>query len=284
MNHPVQGEFPEFGGTWTEEKLDALRKYLGAFTKVMKNRNLAPVYIDAFAGAGKRREEHDDIVEFRDGSAKIALEIDNPPFEKLVFVEKNPTYVASLNQMVSDLHAEDRVRVIQDDANRALPSIIDELDMLDRAVLFVDPFGTEMQFQALAGIARHKGVDVWILFPVGLISRFYLTREQPTDPARIALLNQVFGSDDWVSLYDQQTLFGGHRRLEDNAGINAMTEIYRRQLIKVFARVAPESISLRNSKNVRQFELLFAMTNPSRKAQAVALRIANHIIRFARSS
>ena len=97
MNHPVQGEIPKFGGTWTEKKLRALRQYLEAFTKVMKNRNLAPVYIDAFAGAGRRKEEHDDIIEFRDGSAKIALEIDDPAFEKLIFVEKNPAYVASLN-------------------------------------------------------------------------------------------------------------------------------------------------------------------------------------------
>ena len=186
--------------------------------------------------------------------------------------------------MVSDLQAEDRVRVIQNDANRALPSIIDELDMLDRAVLFVDPFGTEMQFQALASAARHEGVDIWILFPVGLISRFHLTRSQPTNPADITLLNQVFGNDDWMSLYDQQTLFGDNRRLEDNAGITAMTEIYRRQLTKVFARVAPESISLRNTMHVRQFELLFAMTNHSERAQEIALGIANHIIKSARSS
>lgn len=281
MSPFTQGAFPEFGGTWTEKKLDALRRYLRAFTKVSKNRDWNPVYIDIFAGAGMRKEEHDEVVEFRDGSAKIALEIDDPPFEKLIFVEKNPAYAFSLKLIVEEFQAEDKAGIISNDANLVLPNIINGLDKMDRAVLFVDPFGVEMDFESLATVAEHQGVDIWILFPVGLISRFYLTRKQPTDEADIALLNRVFGNGDWESLYDQQTLFGDKRRLEDDAGINAMTEIYRHQLTKAFARVAPESISLRNTKNRRQFELLFAMTNPNGRAQEIALRIAEHIIKSA---
>lgn len=278
MNSPEQGAFPEFGGTWTERKLSAIRKYLLAFTHVMMNQNFQSVYIDAFAGAGHRMQEHNEVKEFRDGSAKIALEIADPAFDRLVFIEKNPAYVISLQKLVGDLGAEDRVSITEGDANTILPSVIGDLDKFDRAVLFIDPFGTEMQFQALATAAQHEGVDAWILFAVGLISRFYLTRAQPTNEADIMLLNQVFGSDEWKSLYDQQTLFGDKRRLEDDAGISVMTEIYRRQLSQSFARVAPDSISLRNTNNVRQFELLFAMTNHSEPAQAAALRIANHII------
>lgn len=93
----------EFGGDWTEQKLERLRKYLPAFMKVMHQNATArnyfqTIYVDAFAGTGYRsvRERHagssaleasffdeeepvdealgaPDTARFRDGSAAIAL-------------------------------------------------------------------------------------------------------------------------------------------------------------------------------------------------------------------
>lgn len=47
-------ETHRFGGTWTEEKLAALREYLSAYTQILKNKRLTRYYIDAFAGTGDR--------------------------------------------------------------------------------------------------------------------------------------------------------------------------------------------------------------------------------------
>ena len=45
-----------FGGRWTEEKLEILRKYLQAYNTALKNQPFKRVYIDAFAGTGYRKQ------------------------------------------------------------------------------------------------------------------------------------------------------------------------------------------------------------------------------------
>jgi three-Cys-motif partner protein len=46
-----------FGGTWTEEKLAVLRKYLVAYATIMRNTPFRFAYIDAFAGSGYRKQQ-----------------------------------------------------------------------------------------------------------------------------------------------------------------------------------------------------------------------------------
>ncbi len=53
------GKAHSFGGDWTSTKLDILGKYLGAYTKALKDkptsaRPFVKAYIDAFAGTGYR--------------------------------------------------------------------------------------------------------------------------------------------------------------------------------------------------------------------------------------
>jgi three-Cys-motif partner protein len=42
----------QFGGDWTEEKLDRVRKYLAAYATIMNKQKFRFAYIDAFAGTG----------------------------------------------------------------------------------------------------------------------------------------------------------------------------------------------------------------------------------------
>ena len=82
-----------FGGDWTERKLDALRRYLQAYSTALSKTRFRKVYIDAFAGTGYREQKlmptemtplifDDEVAQisssepqrFLDGSAKIALQ------------------------------------------------------------------------------------------------------------------------------------------------------------------------------------------------------------------
>lgn len=83
----------QFGGDWTEHKLQALKKYLEAYMTIFTGNERAryfdTVYVDAFAGTGYRTltnpqeqelfEElrQDDNQRYLEGSAKIALGIKN---------------------------------------------------------------------------------------------------------------------------------------------------------------------------------------------------------------
>ena len=86
----------KFGGTWTQDKLGRIGKYLPAYTTIFRSneraRFLRTVYVDAFAGTGYSepitRKESDQLFlefeekearEFLKGSARIALE-DRPSF------------------------------------------------------------------------------------------------------------------------------------------------------------------------------------------------------------
>jgi three-Cys-motif partner protein len=65
-------------GTWSEAKLELIRKYGTAYSTILSNRpRLTHVYIDAFAGAGMHvSRKTGELVQ---GSPIQALEID-PPF------------------------------------------------------------------------------------------------------------------------------------------------------------------------------------------------------------
>ena len=56
---PKRATEHRFGGAWTQEKLEVLRKYLVAYTNVLKNQRLERYYIDAFAGTGDRTSHRD---------------------------------------------------------------------------------------------------------------------------------------------------------------------------------------------------------------------------------
>lgn len=48
----------EFGGTWTEEKLQMVGKYLQAYAVIMNKHNFRFASINAFAGTGYREEKN----------------------------------------------------------------------------------------------------------------------------------------------------------------------------------------------------------------------------------
>ena len=91
-----------FGGSWTTEKLERVRKYLSAYATIMKRQNFHFAYIDAFAGTGYRTDRQDadsgelmfpeiaeqEVQEFLDGSARIALQV-QPRFQKYILIEKD---------------------------------------------------------------------------------------------------------------------------------------------------------------------------------------------------
>jgi hypothetical protein len=79
----------EFGGNWTQQKLELLQEYLSAYTKIFdrneKARFFRTTYVDAFAGTGYMRiaerepglfdESLDDLETYQKGSVIRALEI-----------------------------------------------------------------------------------------------------------------------------------------------------------------------------------------------------------------
>lgn len=269
----------DFGGPWTRTKLDILKNYLEAYTTALKDKPFRLIYVDAFAGSGLWKPPSPDTLEdpadFRamwKGSAAIALDIDNKPFDRLVFIEKDDDRCRSLRRLASR-----RVKIVRDDANKAIPDLCRTMKPSDRAVVFLDPFATEVSWSTVKTLADTKKVDCWILFPLSAISRMMPGKRDP-DPALARHLDRVFGGPYWRHLYQnspQLELFGQQNR-ERISGSEPVMELYRERLELVFEKVVPTRRILRNSKNVPLFALYFAASN--KRGASIAVRIADHLL------
>lgn len=95
----------EFGGTWTLQKLEALEKYLPAYTTILTKsaggRFFKTVYVDAFAGSGKMTVEEKDPLfsteelQYLKGSASRALATE-PPFDRYIFIDADSSNTKNL--------------------------------------------------------------------------------------------------------------------------------------------------------------------------------------------
>ena len=275
-----------FGGSWTEAKLNILSEYLNTYTTFLKNKPFRLIYFDAFAGgglwsprAGYAEDDYREAREFHKGSPLRALEVSARPFDKLVFVEKDPSRSRSLKEM-REKHTHRDIEIINEDANAVLPKFCRELDSFDRAVVFLDPYATQVSWETVRAIAKTRKIDCWILFPRMAIARMMPVDNEPTPELR-SRLDQVFGGREyWENLYSpsiQMSFLDDGPRQEREQGSENIALCYLKRLESVFTCTASVRRTFRNSKASPMFELFFAAGNPVGAPKAV--EIAEHILR-----
>ena len=290
----------KFGGSWTEEKLQILQAYLGRYTTVLKKQPFHLTYIDAFAGTGYVDHSSaylshgnpllvnavdNDTAGVLKGSARLALEVIDRPFDQFVFVEQNPAYARELHRLGAEF-ANRAIRIEQADANAFLPEWCENRNQrlsvpwrYHRAVVFLDPFATEVNWQTVRCIAETKSVDLWILFPLSALTRI-LPREREPDEVYAYTLDRVYGSPEWRNeLYHtrtQATLFGDELVTSVRSDQRAIVDAYLRKLESIFAKIAPSPKWFHNSRNSPQFAFMFAASNPS--GAPIAVQIASHLL------
>lgn len=285
----------QFGGAWTQEKLEVLSKYLRAYTKIFERNRGARfykiIYVDAFAGTGALRTpvlgrseglfpgllEAEE--ELRKGSARRALEVD-PPFHNYVFIEKSPRKCKELEALALEFPNR-QVTIVNNDANAALLNWCEHLNTKkERAVVFLDPFGTSVEWKTIEALAKTKAVDVWILFPYSAINRMLVRKKKPPETWR-RRLTRVFGSPEWESRFYSSFL---HHSLIDPS--NPVERTYKtgdykdivsyfvERLESVFYAVG-EPKPLHNHTGHLLFMLLFAAGNEH--GGKAGINIANSI-------
>lgn len=287
-----------FGGGWTEEKLELLTKYLKAyltiFTRNPRARMLHTVYVDAFAGAGYiRRPQKDtnqidlfedlaayDAQEFIKGSAVRALEL-NPGFGEYLFLERDPERFGEL-ETLKKKHPGKRISVKNVEANEYLRAWCGRTDWRGtRAVIFLDPYGMQVDWSLVEEIARTKGVDLWLLFPLGAALMRLLQKRQPPPQTWADRVTTVLGTDAWQDEFYKSrrsdTLFGTEETEEREADYQVVADFFMRRLNGIFAQVARNPRVLRNSRNCPLYLFCFAAGNPV--GAPTAVKIAQDILR-----
>ena len=271
-----------FGGPWTEEKLAILKKYLDAYTTALRNQSFRLIYIDAFAGTGEVEltSADEDKKEFIEGSARIAVDVDDKPFDEYIFVEKDQDRCIQLD-LLREANQGKNIQIENEDANDFLQNLQKDWRRY-RGVLFLDPFATEVAWATIEKIASFKALDTWILFPTSAIARMLPKKREPDNISQkwVNRLNRIYGDESWRDLYSinpQINLFGVEEQ-QRQEGIDGLLEIYKSKLGQLFGnRFLNQSRTLKNSKNSALFEFLFCVGNP--KGIGPARRIAEHILK-----
>jgi three-Cys-motif partner protein len=289
-----------FGGNWTEVKLARLHKYLQAyrqvFTRNERARYFKTWFVDAFAGTGSRIDptarsgstlfqdvyEDEETVGYREGSAKIALGLPDP-FDYYLFIEKSNIRVKELMEELGKDHAErlGRCSFQHGDANAVLKAWCQERNWKkERAVVFLDPYGMQVDWSTVESLATTKAIDLWYLFPLGVGVSRLLTHSGRIDESWQARLDRIFGTSEWrerfYRLNTKLDLFGeNHQTLERIATPSSIEAFINERLASCFEAVA-KGLVLRNSRSSPLYLLCFAAAN--KRGAPVALRIAQDIL------
>jgi three-Cys-motif partner protein len=173
-----------FGGDWTSDKLGVLESYLSRYTTALKDTSFRKAYIDAFAGTGYREvrgdpdaQEPDALLfpdlaenepqELLDGSARLALKTE-PRFDRYIFIERSKEHCEQLETLRDEFPelAEDII-IKLGDANMEIQGLCKKDWRRRRAVMFLDPYGMQVEWKTIEAIAKTKAIDLWVLFPLG---------------------------------------------------------------------------------------------------------------------
>lgn len=280
-----------FGGGWSDDKLDALRSYLAAYTQALSKTAFERVYIDAFAGAGTREielnsEEQlfdgpllEEDAGYRHGSPLIALATE-PPFHRFVFIERDSESIQNLQTQVAE-NFPTKVGMVefrQGDANDGLQALTREDWRFRRAVAFLDPFALHVKWETIERIAKTKAIDMWLLFPAMAVNRM-LPRSGVVPEKWADKLTECFGCDQWRNYFLERSepdLFGEETISKQPRIFEKLSEFITMRLETIFEGANKKPLILRNSTGAPLFLLCFASGNP--KGAPIAVRIANHII------
>lgn len=264
-------QFDEIG-YWSEIKLEIVKKYASAYSKILSNQKSPPlhhVYIDAFSGAGIHRTKGDD--RFVQGSPIIALSVE-PRFKEFHFIDLNKKKLAALKERAGndpDIHyyAEDCNDVLLRDV---FPLV--EYKDYRRGLCLLDPYGLHLDWSVIERAGKMETIDIFLNFPTMDMNMNVLWNDpEKVDPEQAKRLTRFWGDASWrEAAYEKQ------RDLFDEIMVKrAMDEIansFRTRLKKIagFGHV-PEPIPMRNTTGAIVYYLFFASQKP------VASRIVDEI-------
>lgn len=258
-------------------------------------------YIDAFAGTGYRKMRVKagaakstnlvlpDLAEpaaqrLLDGSARLALKTE-PQFDRYIFIDRNRARVRHLEALKTEFpELAARITVERGDANEQIQKLCSRNWSSRRAVLFLDPYGMQVEWETIAAIAQTKAIDLWLLFPLGIGVNRLVTRSGDIPESWQRRLDILLGTKDWrdefYSVEHTPMLFGGDEERVVKASKETIGRYFNDRLKTIFPGVADHPGVLRNSANCPLYLLCFAAANE--KGAPTALRIANHLLKDVR--
>lgn len=288
-----------FGGDWTDDKLEVMRRYFSAYAQALKNQPFAKWYVDAFAGTGERTEakapkgnqnsmfgdDESEVASVKDGSVRIALGI-VPEFKKYIFIERSKTHAAELEKLKADFPNRD-IDIRIGNANEILRSLAQSTNWrATRAAVFIDPYGMQVDWDTLKALATTEAVDIALLFPTGPLNRM-LARDGDIPPEWAKRIDDHLGPCDWRNAtYEETTapdlFLQQNSRTQKRLTTDGLRKFVVARLQSIFAFVSDTQLELKNSKGATLYHLFIICANPAPAAVKLADKLARGAMRLPR--
>jgi three-Cys-motif partner protein len=280
----------KFGGIWTQKKLTVLDEYLRFYVTALKNKRFTLHYADAFAGTGShvpsedgRQETFLPLDNLR-GSVLTALAVE-PGFNQFHFNDLDAEHVQELRKIKLE-HPHKNIALSEMDANEFVPQFCASLTNKDRAILFLDPYSTQLDWQTLQSVAASGKVDLWLLFPLSVLLRLTPKDSLKAKPEWKKTLDRLLGTSEWeASLYKPHVspvmddLFGDPTPPASSTRLNTdELQLWITQRLKTIFPYVGKPVTL-CSNGSPLFLFYFAVSNKSPNAWGLADKAASHIVK-----
>lgn len=299
MPHTAQ----EFGDEHTKKKLETVQKYLSVYTTALKYSPFKLLYVDACAGSGSSvpkaslEDANPDQVPLEGlsppvadtdaiivGSAIRALGVD-PPFHKYLLNDVKQTNVNALRKSVKEdfPHLADRVELTRLDANEMLRNLCLSQDWKKtRAVVFLDPFGLQINYDTLVLLGQTEAIDLWYLVPVFAMYR-QVSGDGQINPDGGPRVDAALGTTIWrdvAVIEEKSTDLFNQPQLRSTRAVDIawFEKVAKERIGAAFGgRVLDETLPL-GRNGIQEFSLMFAWANPGEKAK-LAAKLAKAVLK-----
>jgi len=259
---------PEFGeiGYWSEIKLDILKEYASAYSKIFaakKQAKFSHVYIDGFSGAGVHVSK--TTGEFVPGSPLNALAVD-PPFDEYFLIDLDGDKVEGLGKIIGQrpdvhLHHGDCNEVL---LQKVFPNV--RCKDFRRGLCLLDPYGLHLDWKVIQTAGEMRTIDMFLNFPIMDMNRNALWRNpDAVGDDGIRRMTGFWGDDSWRSIAYESVpgLFGDMEEKKNNQTIATAFQD-RLKAVAGFSYV-PTPLAMRNKTGATLYYLFFASQNPAAK-------------------
>ena len=185
-------------GYWSEVKLDIIKKYAAAYTRILaRQAGLSFSYIDGFAGTGVHVNKESG--KYVAGSPLNALEVD-PPFNEYFLVDLDGDKVDQLRAF-PEVQGRSDVHVIHGDCNRVLlEDVFSQVRYEDyrRGLCLLDPYGLHLDWEVIRTAGEMRSIEIFLNFPIMDMNRNALWHlPENASAAGVARMTAFWGDDSW---------------------------------------------------------------------------------------
>lgn len=282
------------GTPWVNARLDAFATFLRGYRAAVLQTPGTRTCVEAFVGGSYR-----ELREFESASgdlvvpelaanepqallaevAQMMLET-NPAFDAYRFLDPSGDRRRALDDLAQtqelvwfDVEKSLRTKPVRDELARM--AMIDWKD--HRALLFLDPFATDVDWSIIAAVGQTHAVDLWLLYPVGVgIDRL---GSEALDVPRIwrRHVDDMLGTDAWFEKVRVASvgLHDGTKAVAD-ARLDVFCGLLASRLATVFPIVEESAGILRGAEGQPLYACCYAVC--SEASAAASLRYARALL------